>query len=132
MTPGSYLAKRRAAAGLSVAEVAARLATTPRIAEHARAGWIEQVESGAPARFDTIVALRAAFRFDLDVLTCLAAIDLGANGIPPRLCLSCACSTYDGCRTAAGPCDWVDAVTPLCTACVQGEPAATAAERSAA
>lgn len=117
MKPGAYLQRRRIAEGMQVADVAARLSTEPRIAEHLRAEWIALIEAGEmEASFSTISALRCAFPFDLAVLERLALIDLGADLQPPRICRVCACSNYDPCVTDAGACSW--AATDLCTACV--------------
>lgn len=117
LSPGAYLKHRRTAAGLSVRDVAAALATEPRVAEHARADWIEMVEADiAPATFNTIVALRRAFQFDLVVLAQLAAVHLGADIATARLCRICACSELDACLSPSGlPCHWVD--VDLCSAC---------------
>lgn len=115
-SPGAYLKHRRTAAGLDRSDVAAALATEPRIAQHARAEWIERIEAGiAPASFSTIVALRRAYRFDLVVLAQLAAISLGAEIAPPRLCRICACSEADACASCDGACAWVE--DDLCSAC---------------
>lgn len=122
LTPGAYLARRRAAAGLSIVDVAIRLGTDPRIAEHARARWIEQIEADAvPASFNTIVALRWAYPFDLEVLERLVGIALGAHLMPPQLCRVCACSEFDPCSGARDfTCSWVR--PDLCSACI--DPAA--------
>ena len=116
MTPGAYLKHRRTAAGLGIHDVAAALATEPRLAEHVRAEWLEKIEADiVPMAFDTIVALRRAFTFDLDILACLAAIELGAPVEPPRLCRICACSEADACLSHQGACSWVK--QDLCSTC---------------
>ncbi len=116
MTPGAYLKHRRTAAGLDLHDVAAALATEPRLAEHARASWIERIEADiVPMSFTTIVALRRAFRFDLDVLAQLAAIAMHSPVEPPRLCRICACSEADPCLGHRGACSWID--EDLCSAC---------------
>lgn len=117
-TPGAYLKHRRTAAGLSVRDVARRLATEPRLAEHVRAELLELIEAdAAPMSFYTVVALRAAYPFDLQVLDRLAAIALGMDVDPPRLCRICACSDHDGCAPAESgrSCSWWD--EDLCTGC---------------
>lgn len=93
MTPGAYLKHRRTAAGLDFHELAAALAAEPRLAEPARASWVEQIEADiVPMSFSTIVALRRVYRFDLAVLAQLAAIAMHSPVEPPRLCLICACN----------------------------------------
>lgn len=117
VTPGAYLKHRRTAALLTPRDVAARLSTEPRLAEHVRAFLIELIEADAqPATFATIVALRRAYRFDMDVLAALVAIQQGAQLPAPRLCRICSCSENDACNTIDGPCGW--AAHDLCTACV--------------
>ncbi len=138
MTPGAYLKHRRTAAGLDLHDVAAALATEPKLAEHVRASWIERIEADiVPMSFSTIVALRRSFRFDLDVLAQLAAIAMHSPIEPPRLCRICACSEADSCLGHCGACSWVD--EDLCSACFTYEPAdrlaiiqSTAAERDVA
>jgi len=118
LTPGAYLKMRRCAAGLSVSDVAAKIATAPRLAEHARAELIELIEADAtPASFSTIIVLNNVYHFDLDVLAALQRINLGADLPSPRLCRICACSDYDACfsRTVFGPCFWTE--TDLCSGC---------------
>ncbi len=116
MTPGAYLKHRRTAHGLGIHDVAAALATEPRLAEHVRAEWLEKIEADiVPMSFDTIVALRRAFAFDLDILAQLAAIAMHAPVEPPRLCRICACSEADACLGHQGPCTWVE--QDLCSTC---------------
>ena len=118
LTPGAYLKRRRQAAGLSLADVAARLETQPRLAEHLRADWLERIEADIqPATFQTIVALREAYSFDLLVLLTLVNISLGIPVAPPALCRICACSDDDICcsRVSFRMCDWVE--PDLCSFC---------------
>lgn len=127
LTPGAYLKMRRCTARLSIADVAARIATVPRLAEHARVELIELIEAdAAPASFATIVVFNNVYSFDIEVLATLERISLGADLPPPQLCRICACSAYDPCfgRTVFGPCFWVE--EDLCSAC------ATPPARSAA
>lgn len=125
MTPGTYLQRRRQAAGKSLADVAAAIATEPRLAEHARTVELQMIESDVrPARFDTIVVLRKVYPFDLDVLAQLVRIALGADDEPPRFCRICACSEFDPCDQAPfGTCWWVE--HDLCSRCGDPRPAAT-------
>lgn len=125
LTPGAYLKHRRQAAGLSVADVAARITTEPRSPEHQRGEWLELIEAdAAPATFSTIVGLRLIYRFDLTVLAQLEAIAQGADILPPKLCRICACSERDACSDALGHgCFWID--EDLCSA--HGAPESVAA-----
>lgn len=116
-TPGAYLKQRRSAAGLSAIEVASQVATEPRQPEHLRADWIEQIEADVvPASFNTIVALRNVYAFDLEVLAMLAAIAMGLPQLAPELCRICGCSWEDPCidEHQTG-CSWVE--PGLCSAC---------------
>ena len=118
MTPGLYLRTRREAAGLSIDDVAERIETVPRWAQHLRRGWLEQIESDEmPAIFNTIVVLSQVVQFDLGVLVALSVEGHDA----PRLCCVCACSEADPCVGHSGPCTWVD--VDLCSACFFHEPA---------
>lgn len=117
LTPGAYIKQRRQAAGLSVADVASRIATEPQSAEHLRGEWLELIEAdAAPASFSTIVALRLVFRFDLTVLAQLEAISQGADVPAPQLCRICTCSADDCCTDAfGGRCAWIE--EDLCSTC---------------
>jgi hypothetical protein len=86
LTPGAYLKRQRLEAGLTIADVAARLATEPRIAEHARIEWLELIEADAmPLLFTTVIALRTAYPFDLAQLERLALLRLLDPGAPPAV-----------------------------------------------
>lgn len=121
LTPGAYLKMRRCAALLSVADVAAKLATAPRLAEHARVELIELIEAdAAPACFSTLVAFSNVYSFDFDVLAALERIKCGADIPPPQICRICACTTYDPCVTGPGhicasTCSWAE--YDLCSSC---------------
>ena len=125
IAPGTYLRTRRAAAGLSLHDVAARISTDPRLAETDRIAWLRMIENGdAPVTADVARALGRAFAFDPVVLGDLIDIALtGAQAPPPRLCRLCACSENDPCWDAAAQsaCAW--AATDLCTACAALAPA---------
>lgn len=126
LSPGAYLKHRRQAARLTIADVAARTATEPKVAEHLRAALLELIEAdAAPASFATIVALRAVYRFDMHVLERLVAISLGAPLPAPRLCKFCACSEHDPCEVDGAGCWWVGA--DVCCACSPDTQPASAA-----
>ncbi len=111
MTGGSYMRKRREAAGLTIAEVA--LATVGNGA-HVRPLFetrVAEVEADrdafAPA---TLAMLRTAFPFSQAIYGALV------EGLPHgQLCATCACSWDDPCVTVAGACAWAE--NDLCTRC---------------
>jgi hypothetical protein len=133
LSPGAYLKARRCAAGLSVADVAARFSTATRWKEHDRVFWLELIEADVqPASAFTLDALRGLFPFDPDVLARLDAIALGALPAEdaPQLCRICACSELDPCWHADGePCSWAE--PDLCSACRHPAPAAPVASAAA-
>lgn len=117
LTPGSYLKHRRQAAHLSIVDVAHRIGTEPRTAEHSRGEWLELIEAdAAPMTLTTIVALRQVFSFDIHVLWTLEQIAQGVMIAAPQLCRICACSEWDACSSAHRvTCSWVE--DDLCSAC---------------
>lgn len=128
ISPGTYLRKRRAAAGLSSADVAAMIVTEPRLPEHNLIDWLDRIEADmVPATFRTITCLRCCFSFDIEVLEALVAIQLAPARAsiepPPRLCRNCGCSERDACGDETAPswaCSWVEA--DLCSACAEPDP----------
>lgn len=119
MTPGTYLAKRRIAAGLSIEDVADAVVTVPAVPERDRIDWLRRIEADiAPVTEPIGNALFAVFPFDGDVLARL--VDLHSPTPlrieAPRLCRECACSDFDPCDDIVGPCAWVE--QDLCSACV--------------
>lgn len=120
LPPGDYLALRRQAAGLTVADVAAKIATAPRLGEIDRADLIASIEADARgATIHTIAALRSVYPFSIEVVARLAAIADGYPLDPPRLCRVCGCSEFDPCVSSVGgtrlACCWSTA--DLCSAC---------------
>ncbi|WP_375382271.1 XRE family transcriptional regulator [uncultured Sphingomonas sp.] len=97
ITPGAYLKQRRCAALLSVADAAALLPTDPATPEHERVLQLELIEADAqPMTLTTIMALRAVYHFDLEVLGRLEAIAQGQDLPAPSLCGVCGWgTTYD-------------------------------------
>ena len=117
LSPGAYLALRRAAAGLSVDDVARQLAmlpwalvpATPAAVALLAARLRDAEGGGAPFTAPQAALIRNVFRFDLDVY--LALIDLAAagpgSGLPvPQICTGCGCTWHDACETEEGPCAW--------------------------
>ena len=131
ITPGTYLRKRREAAGLSLDDVALRTGTIPVWPMHTRAEWLATIEADtAPISVSTAIALFDVVPFDAQVLEALMAIHAGMAGAElPPLCRVCACSQNDPCvdRAKQEFCAWFDADHTLCTVCVGEEVAAAAA-----
>lgn len=100
MTPGTYLRKRREAAGVTGEGIGFA---------------VDEVEvDGATITLEHLIGYEAAgVSFDRDIL-----IDLVA-GEPAQVCRVCGCSWHDPCDQA---CDWAE--HDLCTACVGKEQAA--------
>ncbi|SEM72986.1 hypothetical protein SAMN05192583_1019 [Sphingomonas gellani] len=117
ISPGTYIRKRREAAGKSLVDVAVRLPTDPAWPEHQRTEWLRLIEAdAAPLGFSTVVALAAAFPLDMGVLARLDAVRQGLSDTPPHICRDCACSNYDGCVGPFGRvCHWIE--RDLCSAC---------------
>lgn len=130
--PGAYLARRRQVAGLTVRDVAQRLAALPWAIAPASdeqvallAARIADVErGGAPFTAPQAALLRNIFRFDHGVYAAL--VDLAAagpgSGLPvPQICTGCGCSWHDACPPSAAtggqPCAWLDGDPHRCTAC---------------
>jgi len=132
MSPGTYIAKRRTAAGLSIGEVAAALARFPGERQRLLVLLGELERDSIHVTRSMLDRLRRCFRFD--VLVAEQLLDLHLSGdaaevLPhPQLCRACACSWHDPCETDDGPCAWAE--RDLCTSCAEdpdGEPEETPA-----
>lgn len=120
MSPGTYLQKRRVAAGLAIVDVAAMVRTSPHWGEIDRVAWIGRIEQDIAALSpDVIATLSDAFRFSRTVLLQLITLrNFGPDaGDGPRICIGCACTERDPCcETATGEtCAW--STEQLCTSC---------------
>lgn len=136
LTPGTYLRKRREAAGITIEQAAALVAGMP---------WsVRQPDQGAVAyltdhlrtveadannlTYGSACVLRNAFRFNVEVYSNLLLhfYDQAATDIPaPLVCRECACSWHDACEVEGQPCAWAEAdietATGLCTACAAAD-----------
>jgi transcriptional regulator with XRE-family HTH domain len=128
MSPGTYLRKRRIAAGLSIEQLAALIAAAPRQVIAAR-GEIEAMERDAlraGAAEALIRRLRNFFPFDGEILATLRLLAADPESSLPRpmVCRRCACSWHDPCLDEArGSCAWAEeGERPLCTFCRTDEP----------
>ncbi len=123
MSPGTYLRKRREAAGLSFDDVAFKLrpsATTGQrslLVQHM--GELESDEAHVTRPITT--GLSRIFSLDPEIYDRLVAIRFGVDVPEPQLCRACACSYHDACVTDGMPCGWVDGDLTLCTACTAPE-----------
>ena len=129
MTPGTYLRKRREAAGKTVELVMAEIGTVPRIAELDRQDWLRRIEADqAPIGTLTAAALSHAIRFDFEILEQLTDLyECNADLPEPQLCRVCACSYMDPCMSGLTGCHWEE--PDLCSHCA---PAARVAAGGAA
>lgn len=142
MSPGTYLQKRRAAAGLSLAEVSRTLAGylafgqpifCPEVVESrlARAeGDVESLPLGLVEILVNVVPLDPAVYGQL-VDRALADPDTCAELPLPQLCRACACSFLDPCLPnpsrsgeAGHTCHWAE--PDLCSHCAPARPAPVA------
>lgn len=124
MTPGSYLRKRRTAAGLSIEQVAASIATDPRLHEIDRCAWLRLIEDDVTmVTVDIAAALLRVFRFDPDALRQLIHFHAFHSFFSHEvmLCRICGCSQRDPCwdETTASACAW--ASPGICTACATSD-----------
>ncbi|MFC3097349.1 hypothetical protein [Alteraurantiacibacter palmitatis] len=141
---GTYLHKRRVAAGLSLGEAAARLAVlpwairrpTPAELRAMMARLAQAEEGGEPFTLAQIQLYSAVVHLDPVVYLQLLALELAASATPlppgarrgtarhlviPRLCRGCACSDLAPCGQSVGApgesthCRWVE--PDLCSTC---------------
>lgn len=139
MSPGTYLKKRRAVSGHSIATVsvllaalpAARFPLTSRELEELRDRVIAAESDREHFTRPQAELLREVLHIDTLVyeeLTLLHAASLafpdGDHGLPvPQICRHCACSWFTACKTLEPrsgvrvSCAWSDLAPDLCTAC---------------
>lgn len=125
MTPGTYLRKRREAAGWTLKEVVCALVCLPdalrpvggmqmrRLAE--RLIDAENDEDNLTVAQASL--LRRLYPFDLGIYECLELCFHGCAVPVSRICSDCGCSWHDACLTDHGPCAWSETHPELCTAC---------------
>ena len=118
MSAAQYLRLRRTAAGLSIDDVAARLA--PRIADRAEAaGLVRSLET--PERYararSTVDRFAAIIPLDPDVYFQLVEEPADRH---PTICRGCGCSEGCPCTGDRGICSL--ALSTLCTSCADRSP----------
>ncbi|MFC3581110.1 hypothetical protein [Sphingomonas hylomeconis] len=113
LAAGAYLKLRRMSAGLTVDQVANRLAPAPKDRDDSLA-LVRMLEtSGARARHEgTIAALGQIYRFDVAVYRQLCEVPSDRH---PVICRGCGCSRHDACEDDANCCHFVSAVE--CSRC---------------
>ncbi|HEY0130851.1 MAG TPA: hypothetical protein VGB57_05550 [Allosphingosinicella sp.] len=124
MAPGTYIRKRREAAGQTLDQVVSWFADDGSgITRGELMAQLRALESGtAPVMTLSVEPLKGAFPFDPNVYLALVFFASGAKVVLPPICRDCACSEFDPCHDQCGdPCDWarvgVDEA-PLCTMCI--------------
>ncbi|MEG3182101.1 hypothetical protein [Sphingomonas sp. LT1P40] len=118
VAPHDYVRLRRQAAGLDIAQTAARLcvAGDDQAAVRAIVRMLERPGVIARER-STIAKLVRAFPIDAEVYHQLATEPAESH---PRICRGCGCSQDDACQQAEhGPCNW--AGPEICTRCTDGD-----------
>lgn len=137
MKPGTYIKKRREAAGLSLGEVARQLAAMQfGIVRLDRANLLAELEhieaDEAGLTLAQAQVLRNVFSLDVGVYDQLLDRHLAAKdareALPlPQICRGCGCSFFDACvpTTLDEACHW--AAPDLCSACADN-PAAVVVE----
>lgn len=122
MSPGSYIERRRHAAGLTIEDVALMLGhDTAEAAE--LVDQLAELEDDAVAlggeAFLLVDRLRGAFPFDPTIFAALVGVATDDNPARPvpQICRVCGCSWNDACVHAASGyvCSWAE--DDLCTAC---------------
>lgn len=93
LTAADYIRLRREAAGLTIAQVAKKIAPSPRDLA-AATGLVELIEQpgNVARRHNTLDRLQSAFPFDPDVYRQLATEPADRH---PHVCRGCGCSEYD-------------------------------------
>lgn len=129
MTPGTYLRKRREAAGISLD--AAALTLSVDFESNRPKGIVYQADivtffgrlCAAENDADNLTVAQAAmlrrvYSFDMAVYEALLLRHYGCAVPIPQVCRECACSWNDPCHQPEhGPCAWSDHDPELCTGC---------------
>jgi len=130
MSPGTYMRKRREAAGFSIDEIAMMVGGKSATGRAEIKNLVERLEAGEVGQAQSLVyQLVGAFSFDERVYSALVlrAADPDSRVPIPPICRVCACSFFDPCHDLQGEaCGWApvgEGEEPLCTMCIDdGEP----------
>ncbi|ESZ88335.1 MAG: hypothetical protein Q27BB25_04480 [Blastomonas sp. CACIA14H2] len=144
MTPGTYLRKRRKAAGVSL-ELAAVAFLPCSDPPFPRPTWRAADGLGPVAIVRQIVSvlsklesdqlhvdgialmqLTGVVPFEREAYDRLVALHLGVDVAPPSICRECGCGVLTACMHAGYPCAWSETDPNLCTACERREAQAAA------
>lgn len=128
MSPGTYLQKRRVAAGFTVEQLAVALGVMPGKVREIRAGDFERLkERLVAAEEDRTIhtslqaaLLRRVFHFDLGVYELLLlrhCCETPTDFPEPQICPGCAASWLDTCTCPAAPAAAPAANPTICTVC---------------
>lgn len=131
MSPGTYLRKRREAAGVTIERAALALIpglhSADLVDQSIRAVVAMENDSNHVTPVITKMLARA-FPLDPDVYDALMTLHFGATAPLPNICGQCACSFHDPCHrpivdltTGAGNtvCGWADGSATICTFCAE-------------
>ena len=128
MSPGTYLQKRREAAGFSVPQAAAALAAMPERVRPLRVTDFAMLEAhliAVEGDDDTLTSLQAAllrriFHFDLGVYELLLLrhfCETPTDFPEPQICSGCAASWLDTCACPGAPAAALGDSPTICTVC---------------
>jgi hypothetical protein len=148
MTPGTYLRKRREAAGVSLelaavafvpfsstpfqpllsppSEGQSMVATVLKIA--ARLAELENDQRHVDGI--ALMQLSGVVPFEREAYDRLVALHFGVDVAPPSICHQCGCGVFTACIDQGHPCAWSETDPNLCTACERREAAEAAADHS--
>jgi hypothetical protein len=129
MTPGTYLAKRREAAGLTRADVAQKLAGLPwaiRPAREIEIGMLERLLENVETdrtllTLSQVDLMSVIVRFDKSIYVQL--VERPNSGLGRQVCRDCACTWADPCEHHGAGCHWAEHSVgdrgPLCSRCAE-------------
>lgn len=128
MSPGTYLQKRREAAGLTVEQLAVALGVSPGTIRPIRGGDFDRLkarllaaEEGNPSLTMQQAALvRRIFHFDLSIYELLLireSCETPSDFPEPQICSGCAASWLDTCACTGTPAAAPGDSPTLCTVC---------------
>ncbi|EJU14802.1 hypothetical protein LH128_01824 [Sphingomonas sp. LH128] len=128
MSPGTYLQKRREAAGLTVEQLAVALGVSPGTIRPIRGGDFDRLkarllaaEKGNPSLTMQQAALvRRIFHFDLSIYELLLireSCETPSDFPEPQICSGCGASWLDTCACPAAPAAALAPNPTICTVC---------------